>query len=787
MKRFPLAAILSVLLLGTALQACHCSNNEEATEEREVEAIVEPGGPGTLEEPCDEEEDGAGGGLGLGRGGSGGGDGGGDGGGNGGGGSGNNNGGGTTPGQCQNPPCLLTVTFDKNGGDTEAVPQTKTVKPPAKTIDALPVPPTKAGHGFREWNTAPDGSGTVFTAATLVTASMTVYAQWTQTTFTVTFDKNGGTAEANPRTKLVVKPATTIDKLPEPPMSPTHRFRSWNKAANGTGAAFDANTFVDADITVYAQWEQTHVIVNFNGNGGTPEFPSKIVIKGGYVTPLPDAMRPNHRLLGWTTTPNGDTPFNTQTQVNGPGPLTVYAKWEQTHVTVNFYGNGGTPTLYSTAVKVGGFLYTLPDATRPNHRLVGWTTTPNGDTPFNTKTQVNAPGPVNVYAKWEQTHVVVNFNGNGGTPTFYSTTVKVGGYVDALPDATRLNHRLVGWTTTPDGDTPFTTQTPVNGPGPVTVYAKWQQTHVVVNFNGNGGTPTFYTTTVKVGGYVDALPGATRAYHRLVGWTTTQNGNTPFTTQTPVNGPGPLTVYAKWEQTHFTVTFDGKGGSLEFSSKTVEKGSVIGQLPTATRAGFIFNGWKADDGTVFTANSTVVRNMDVYAQWTAKLGSIIRNPMSEALTPLETEDYSERLGLFFVEVSGFANEDDAESVGLDLTGPQGLSLGETSLFEEGTKTFTVTVDYDGQTAFPEASAAIQLNGLTHVPEGYAPEDDVLTTCIPIRDGKARHRSIPVHPGNKKAFEGYAKTPEGRTRHFEESGRPAAPEGGSCQEKLKAAE
>jgi uncharacterized repeat protein (TIGR02543 family) len=70
-----------------------------------------------------------------------------------------------------------TVTFDKNGGDTEANPQTRTVASPATTVDSLPADPTRSGYIFIGWNTAPGGTGTPFTASTPVTGNITVYAQ----------------------------------------------------------------------------------------------------------------------------------------------------------------------------------------------------------------------------------------------------------------------------------------------------------------------------------------------------------------------------------------------------------------------------------------------------------------------------------------------------------------------------------------------------------------------------------------------------------------------------------
>jgi len=82
-----------------------------------------------------------------------------------------------------NPPKKnYTVSFNKNHEDTdgwtEADPKTMTVTSPNKTLDRLPVPPTRTGYGFADWNTSPNGTGTVFTAFSTVTADIIVYAQW---------------------------------------------------------------------------------------------------------------------------------------------------------------------------------------------------------------------------------------------------------------------------------------------------------------------------------------------------------------------------------------------------------------------------------------------------------------------------------------------------------------------------------------------------------------------------------------------------------------------------------
>ena len=145
-----------------------------------------------------------------------------------------------------------TVTFDKNGGNTEADPKTKKVNY-NEHVDTLPTAPTRTGYTFANWNTEVGGGGDEFTATTPVVVDITVYAQWTVNSYTVTFDKNGGNTEAAPTTKTATH-GDNVGSLPIEPTRTDYNFIGWNAMADDSGDEFTVTTAVIADITVYAQW-----------------------------------------------------------------------------------------------------------------------------------------------------------------------------------------------------------------------------------------------------------------------------------------------------------------------------------------------------------------------------------------------------------------------------------------------------------------------------------------------------------------------------------------------------
>jgi len=100
------------------------------------------------------------------------------------------------------------------------------------------------------------------------TRSDTSSTTWTKSeeqanVYTVAFNKNNNdsvSTNANPQTKTVTVPATTIDALPTAPTRTGYIFNGWNTQANGNGTPFTATTAVMANITVYAQWIKLDMI-----------------------------------------------------------------------------------------------------------------------------------------------------------------------------------------------------------------------------------------------------------------------------------------------------------------------------------------------------------------------------------------------------------------------------------------------------------------------------------------------------------------------------------------------
>jgi len=202
--------------------------------------------------------------------------------------------------------------------------------------------------------------------------------------------------------------------------------------------------------------------------------------------------------------------------------------------------------------------------------------------------------------------------------------------------------------------------------------------------------------------------------------------------------------------------------------------TTVGSLPKPpTREGHEFAGWNmARDGSGIPFHEKTLIEADivlvVYAQWKKEEVpppplprlNVEVVPSKETLTPLA----GERSSTFRVRVSGFKNKADADSTWLGVTHPTGLLLGVGDTATEDTKIFTITVEYNGTTAFPSGLATLRLN--LNMPKGYEYADATPTAQVAIRDGLTKDNSIPVNQDNRKAFNDYANTPEGLKRHYQ---------------------
>ena len=166
----------------------------------------------------------------------------------------------------------------------------------------------------------------------------------------------------------------------------------------------------------------------------------------------------------------------------------------------------------------------------------------------------------------------------------------------------------------------------------VVAEAYWIAKPITIKWNANGGTGSATNMTVyfdqgfKTRGVND---GISRVGYTLTGWhaegwrdfdaqITEYQFNHIKSDWSRSATSYEITFYAIWTPNQYTVTFNPNGGSVSPTTKTVTYDSAYGDLPTPTRTGYTFVGWKLN-GTVITSSTKVhtASNHTLHAEWTA--------------------------------------------------------------------------------------------------------------------------------------------------------------------------
>ena len=485
---------------------------------------------------------------------------------------------------------VYTVTYNANGGSvspaSNAVNQGNSVTLPT---------PTRSGYTFNGWFTAATG-GTKISSPYAPTASITLFAQWTQT---ITYNANGGTVTPSSN---VVNAGSSVT-LPTPTRS-GYTFNGWFTAATG-GTKISSPYTPTGNVTLFAQWTQnvTTYTVTYNANGGSVSPASSAVNQGSSVT-LPTPTRSGWTFNGWFTAATGGT------KVSSPytptAAITLFAQWTRITYLVTYNANGGVVLPTSNVVNAGSSV-TLPTPTRNGYTFNGWFTTAAGGT------KVNNPyiptSAITLFAQWTQnpagTQMIIFDRNDGSEPT--TELILSGEQIGTLlpTGLTRTGYTFKGWFDAKTGGTKITATYVVNDD--VTLYAQWSAKKYTIKYYSFDGKKLLksvsanYDSKLNAGSYAPKRVGKT-----FVGWFTAKTGGTKVT-EVKKN----QSVYARYVTATYTVKyFDHKGIALPV--KTIKHNASPGAGPK--RTGYTFIGWYTakSGGTKVTK---VTKSQSLYARY----------------------------------------------------------------------------------------------------------------------------------------------------------------------------
>ena len=252
------------------------------------------------------------------------------------------------------------------------------------------------------------------TASLSGTESSKIIYYRSEDVYTVTFDANGhGTA---PTAQTVSQGSKATQ--PAAPSATGYTFGGWYRESNCTNA-FDFNTAINANITLYAKWTANKYTVTLSNQGATTAGTASV--QATYGSAMPSATMPQktgYTFGGYYTSNNGG---GTQYyNANGASArtwniaenTTLYAKWTANQYTItykdqnnaNFSGlhASGFPTkhTYGTAT-------TLKTATKTGYTFDGWHTDAACTNKVTSLGATAYTANITLYAKWTATPTTI--------------------------------------------------------------------------------------------------------------------------------------------------------------------------------------------------------------------------------------------------------------------------------------------------------------------------------------------------------------------------------------------
>jgi len=552
-------------------------------------------------------------------------------------------------------------------------------------------------------------SASVSTLNTAQNGTTTLYAQWLANNYSVSYNGNkpsgasgsicGATANSNhtfdTASALTSNGFTLIGWT----------FVGWNTMQNGSGTAFiggasvsTLNSTHNGTTILYAQWTQNSYTVTYEKNkpttassqvGGAMSDSSHIYDTASFLRANAYTLT-GWRLSGWSLSESGSVVYadgasiSTLNSENGENTK-LYAKWINNDYTVVYDKNVpvSASNMVSGTMANTAHVYDVASQLRQNaYILTGWSVThwntaANGSgTSYADKAIISTLNPVHngtttLYAQWAQNPYTVAYEKN--KPTTASSEV-VGTMTDSshIYDAasslranvyTLTGWRFIGWSLSASGSVVYTDGASIstlnsgNG-GNTKLYAKWINNDYTVIYDKNKPA----TASSAVNGtmantahvYDIASPLRQNAYTligwKFIGWSTSASGNVVYSDKDNISigtatNTGTATLFAKWTQTTYTVTYEKNkpstassqvGGTMAASSHIYDAASPL-RTNAYTLTGWRFNGWStsATGSVVYSEGASISishcndnENTKLFAQWVANTYTVVLDRQS---------------------------------------------------------------------------------------------------------------------------------------------------------------
>lgn len=537
-----------------------------------------------------------------------------------------------------------TVTFDKNGGTTDASPTTMVVTSGNK-VGSLPTAPSRGGYTFAGWNTLANGSGAAFKATTVVTANITVYAQWTiipsGTVWNGTADTSWYESNLN---EFTINNASQLAGLAQLTRS-GNNFQAKTVKLGANILLNEADSYANEWTPISGFWGtfdgQGHTISGVYYNslimgdyiGLFSSVGSQTIVATiknlGVINSYIEGMDYVGGLVGYARQANIINCYTSGVRIcgrNNVGGLAGYIR-------------GNIENCYNTCpllgCKVGGLVGQLEYGSVKNSYNTGNVASYLVESIYRDQIFSMAGGIAgatdnsNISNCYNTGYISgVNSsvsgicpNGSGITNCYYLNSCAPDNGYGTAKDASAFADGEVTWNLQGEQSSLVWGQNALGGsnvPLLIVLNTNAKQVHQIVFYDGDSLVNTAYVLNRST----VSLPVISNPGFYLAGWNTEVDGS-GITITERISITKSMTLYAQWSDEE-TYIVDFAGNYIQdvitvVCSKIVVRGGSVDSLPTISRlSNHVLTGWNTEadgSGITFTTSTVVNSDLTVYAQW----------------------------------------------------------------------------------------------------------------------------------------------------------------------------
>ena len=441
------------------------------------------------------------------------------------------------------------------------------------------------------------------------------------TRVTITFNNQGGNGGPSSERIKNGSPMTSLSF--EIPQKENYIFKGYFTEGDGQGICYYDEKGVgigtaafEEDITLFAHWAGAQIALMFDNEGGSGYSSTNAT----YGSKLPNVSVPTkngYTFMGYYSRPNGEGEryYNSNgvasTLCEFTDTTTLYAFWSAQSYTVEHY------IMETNVTYPASPAYSEQKANRGNNEinlsgLIDSTLIVENGIVFDRATVDGVQTAfavidsndtvVRLYYKRCQYDVKLSCDGDyaelsGAGKYYYGAKVVINATVDE-------GYAWTGWFDLSNEqvvsrETRYTFTMPAN---PMSFEGRTDNDTFTIYLDANGGICNSLTIDVVYGeSYYNKLPVAVKEGSTFLGWGLSTKDKEPIARSVKYTEKGDITLYAIWESTKYTISFDHQGGQGGTRTVTVTYGSTLPSLQyLPTREGYELIGYFTNtNGTIY--------------------------------------------------------------------------------------------------------------------------------------------------------------------------------------------